>query len=151
MIKKQSCFRRVSGVTLLEIMLVLAIAAFVIVMSIRYYYSTAASQQTNSLLSQFQAIVSASGALAGETGDYTKVTTVGVKSFMPDQNLNSPWGSAITVTGSASSYEVVVPSTPGNVCVLLNSQLSADTHYNVSTSCPSSGTVDFKFTYSPGA
>ncbi len=40
----------VLGVTLLEIMLVLAIAAMVVVMSIRYYQAARASQQANDVL-----------------------------------------------------------------------------------------------------
>jgi len=42
--------RRMSGVTLLEIMLVLAVAAMVIVMSIRYYRNATNSQNSNVII-----------------------------------------------------------------------------------------------------
>ena len=48
--------RKSSGATLLEVMLVLAVAAMVIVMSIRYYKNAQNSQNVNAILAQIQAI-----------------------------------------------------------------------------------------------
>jgi type II secretory pathway component PulJ len=48
--KKQA--RSILGVTLLEIMLVLAVAAMIIIMSVRYYESANSSQQANATLQQ---------------------------------------------------------------------------------------------------
>ena len=59
------------GVTLLEIMLVLAIAAMIIVMSVRYYQSASASQQVNAVLQQIQGITAAADGLAQATGSYS--------------------------------------------------------------------------------
>lgn len=63
---------RSAGVTLLEIMLVLAIAAMIIVMSVRYYQSASSSQQATAAFAQVQAITAAADTLAQMSGDYTK-------------------------------------------------------------------------------
>ena len=60
------------GVTLLEIMLVLAIAAIIIVMSVRYYQSTTNAQQAHAFIAQMQAIQAALDQTAEATHTYTR-------------------------------------------------------------------------------
>lgn len=141
--------QRMLGVTLLEIMLVLAIAAMVIVMSVRYYQSASVSQQTNATLEQIQAITAAVDSLAQGTGDYTKVASADLINLVaPGQtSILSPWGSAITFTpGSASTYTVAIAGMSAGVCSGLKARLAANNHYTVSATCSGSN-INFQYTY----
>src|SRR5260221_6708582 len=92
------------GVTLLEIMLVLAVAAMIIVMSVRYYQSATASQSTNNMLEEMQAITAAADGLAQGTGTYSAATGSNVRPLMQNNSLATPWGTTITITGATTSY-----------------------------------------------
>jgi len=138
------------GVTLLEIMLVLAIAAMIIVMSVRYYQSANTSQQANNVLSQIQSISAAADSLAQATGSYSGggVATATIAPLLPANGLTTPWGSAITMgTATANTYTVTFPNMPAGVCGIVSSQLKANAHFSVSTTCPTSGTTSFSYTY----
>lgn len=122
---------RILGVTLLEIMLVLAVASLVIVLSIRYYQST----QTALAIQQIQRIATAIIAFADSyglsSGTYTGLDTKAICSSLPvdsqancaaaTNNLNSNWGPfTFTFDGSAgTSYTatLVIPTAaPASVC-----------------------------------
>lgn len=142
--------RSVLGVTLLEIMLVLAVAAMIIVMSVRYYQSATASQQANSVLEQIQAITAAADGLAQGSGSYSSVATATVQPLMPNASMNTPWGSSITVTaGSATGYMVTIPNTPGSVCGQLQSRLAGNSKYTtvLPATCPTTGTTSVSYVY----
>ncbi len=140
------------GVTLLEVMLVLAIAAMIIVMSIRYYQSTTAAQQSNTVLAQVQAIVSAAEQLSQATGSFAStggnVSTTTIEPLLPKNGLVLPWGSAITVTNaSASSFDITLAGLSANVCPLVKSKLTASAHFSVSEECSTTGTTSLTITY----
>lgn len=137
------------GVTLLEIMLVLAIAAMIIVMSVRYYQSASSSQQANNVLSQIQSITAAADSLAQATGSYSggNVNTASIKPLLPANGLVTPWGSAIGVTGATNNqYTVSFPSTPIGVCNIVKSQLGANAHFAVTATCASVGSFVYTYT-----
>lgn len=122
--------RNYLGVTLLEIMLVLAIAAMIIVMSIRYYASATSSQQANAILEQIQGITAAADSLAQGTGTYSSLSTSTVASIMPAKNgMTQPWGGSITITAGTSSFTMTLTEVPIAVCPVLVSRLKANTKY----------------------
>jgi len=138
------------GVTLLEVMLVLAIAAMIIVMSVRYYQSANSSQQANAVISQVSAIVGQANNLAQSSGSFSAVTSATLKPLLPGSGFNTPWGTTITIAGAASSMTITVPGTPAGVCPLLTSKLEADNHYKTDpspTSCPTDAAGDVTVTY----
>src|SRR5690242_20649868 len=94
------------GVTLLEIMLVLAIAAMVIVLSIRYYASATATSQANALVGTFQAIIAAGNNMSMGSGTYTSVTDDALKAIFPGTQYQSPWGGTITTASKTTSFTV---------------------------------------------
>lgn len=146
--------RKVLGVTLLEIMLVLAIAAMIIVMSVRYYQSATSSQQANSLLQQIQAITAAADGLAQSTGSYSAagVNTTTVQALVPQNSMTTPWGTDITIpSATATTYTVNIASVPSGVCPLVLSKLQANNHYSTSTTCSSSSatTINYVYTANP--
>jgi type II secretory pathway pseudopilin PulG len=134
--------KSVLGVTLLEVMLVLAIAAMIIVMSVRYYQSANASQQTNSILAQITAIVSAADSLSQSTGSYAGVTTTTITSVVPANSMTTPWGTDITISAQAtSSFTVQIPTVPTNVCPLMVARLQANAHFTNITACGNAPTT----------
>jgi type II secretory pathway pseudopilin PulG len=112
------------GVTLLEVMLVLAIAAMIIVLSIRYYQSAQTSQQVNAAMNQVQAIIAAADGIALGTGSYTGVTLATVAGAITPgaTTMNSPNGAAITMTtGTATTYTVTMNL--GTACEAVKARL----------------------------
>jgi type II secretory pathway pseudopilin PulG len=124
------------GVTLLEIMLVLAIAAMVIVMSVRYYQSASSAQQANAVLEQIQAIVAAADSLAQATGSYANVVGNNeVKPLLPGGSMTTPWGDPITIGDvTSNSYSLDIGNVPSGVCPLLISKLKTNNHFSSSAS-----------------
>lgn len=136
------------GVTLLEIMLVLAIAAMIIVMSIRYYQSAHANQQANALFQQLTAITSAADSLSLAQGNYSNVKQSNIQSYLGSVGgLVSPWDSTISVSGSGQQFTVNVPSTPAAVCGILIQTLGINQNITNLTSSCSSPTGSLTYTY----
>jgi type II secretory pathway pseudopilin PulG len=132
--------KSISGVTLLEIMLVLAIAAMVIVMSVRYYQSAGSAAQANTVLAQLQAISAAAENLAQATGDYTAagVNNTTVAPLLPANGLATPWGTTITVVATGSNtWTATVPSTPASQCGLIRAKITANSRFTA----PACGTT----------
>lgn len=142
---------RMLGVTLLEIMLVLAIAAMVIVMSVRYYQSASTAQQTNATLSQIQAITAAADSLAQGTGTYSAATSANIAALMPANGMVPAWGSgAITISPSTAgnTYDVKITQVPNGVCIGVKARLSANGHFSkVTCTSTSTKTGDLSYTY----
>ena len=129
------------GVTLLEIMLVLAIAAMIIVMSVRYYQSAQASSQANGFIAQVQTITSTVENLAQGTGVYSGISQAQISSVMPLNGLITPWSGTITFTAASNGYSLAVsPAPPAGVCALITAKLTSSIQYVVGSGC---GSVTF--------
>lgn len=117
--------RLIRGVTLLEIMLVLAIAAMIVVMSIRYYQSASTTQQANAAVGQIQSVMAAVDNL-GMNGGYnnTYVTDANVSGIVGANNMKTPTGGTITLGGSptATTYSLTVPLN-AQICQLVLSKM----------------------------
>lgn len=136
------------GVTLLEIMLVLAIAAMIIVMSVRYYQSANASQQATQVLNTITAILASADALSQGTGTYSGVTSATITPLLSNVGgLKTPWGSTMTITGATNTFSVQIPNTPSAVCGLIAGRLQGDPHYTTVSPCPATGTSSLGYTY----
>lgn len=121
------------GVTLLEIMLVLAVAAMIIVMSVRYYQSASTSQQANAYLSQVQAIAAAMNSMSQSTGSFSGISASSIKSILPPNGLVPPWGGAeVQVSGSATGFTITA-TMPAGVCALVLRQLTSSANYTGSS------------------
>lgn len=125
------------GVTLLEILLILAIAALIIIMSVRYYQSASTTQQANSAFSQIQGITAAANTLAGlNNGSFEKVSTNTVKEHMPQKSLDSPWGTDITIEADGKTgYKVDFGATPPDVCTLIKPRIETDKEHYTYEDC----------------
>jgi Tfp pilus assembly protein FimT len=144
--------RSMQGVTLLEIMLVLAVAAMIIVMSVRYYQSATSSQQVNSTLEQIQAISAAADGIAQGTNSYSTVTTSGVMPMMPNQSMATTWGTNITVAGtSATNYTVTIPGVPYAVCSQVVPKIQANNKFSTTSTCATGNANTITYTYNSQA
>jgi type II secretory pathway pseudopilin PulG len=142
-------FASVFGVTLLEIMLVLAVAAMIIVMSVRYYQSANAAQQATSVFQQLQAIAASADSLSQGSGSYSTVSSATIGPLISNVGgLNTPWASTITISSpTKTGYNITVADTPANVCGLLQGRLQGDTHISITTPCSGTGTTSLSYTY----
>jgi len=126
--------KSVLGVTLLEIMLVLAIAAMIIVMSVRYYQSASINQQANAFIAQLNAIQAAADSLAQGTGSYSAagVNSTAILAITGGgaSGLNTPWGGKISVSAAAATMTYTVTLTPTAVCNLVKTRLNTNSHWS---------------------
>jgi type II secretory pathway pseudopilin PulG len=142
--------KNVMGVTLLEVMLVLAIAAMIIVMSVRYYQSASSSQQANAILQQIQGVVAGANSLAQAKGSYSgaNINNSTLLPLLPGGALTTPWGDPITVAGAtATSFTIDIGSVPSGVCPLLTSKLSVDNHFSTTAACNATASTAVTYTY----
>lgn len=129
-------FRALLGVTLLEIMLVLAIAAMVIVMSIRYYQSASNNQKVANALNIITAIVAAGESVLTAQGSLTNASSQ-IAAYLPNSTLpDSPWGGAISISGAGtSSYTINFP-VGSTSCASLKALATQNAKMTSSTACP---------------
>ena len=137
----------VQGATLLEIMLVLAIAAMIIVMSIRFYQSASNAQSANSILQQFQAITAAADNLGQASGGYLAagVDAASIKALIGSKNLNSPFGAVTIGTATATTFPITFPSVPVAVCTIVTKQIQNNPKAVSANTC--SGVANLIITY----
>lgn len=135
-------YKSMIGVTLLEIMLVLAIAALVIVMSIRFYQSASASNKVNAAVNQIQGIMAAVENYANANGGSYTFTNATLAPYLPgggsSGTLTNPWGVPVTVSGTAGSatYTIVYASAVGvNECTALTGVLRSNTKLSLGADC----------------
>lgn len=130
--------RSMLGVTLLEIMLVLAIAAMIIVMSIRYYQSATSSQQSNTVLQQIQGVTAAMDQLAVGSGTYANITQSMLQSAVGGvANLTTPLGTTISMSApSSTGYTITIPLN-ATICPMVATKVAANLKMSVTnaTSC----------------
>lgn len=135
--------RGMRGVTLLEIMLVLAIASMIIVMSVRYYQSASSSQQANTFIEQVQAIAAAADSLSQSTGSFSGVTQSNIAALLPGgtaHGLTTPWGTSLTFSVSTAGYNIGGISMPTAICPIVQPKIQLNNHFAVGSGC---GTITY--------
>ncbi len=143
--------RSTTGVTLLEILLVLTISAAILVASVRYYESATVSLDANSALEQVQVITATVDHFVAGTYSYEGINTNVLASLLPNNSLLTPWGTSISIDSSDSfSYSVTFPKAPAKVCPLITSKLETNKRYHVTSLCHQMA-ADFKYTYTANA
>ncbi len=126
------------GVTLLEIMLVLAIAAMIIVMSVRYYQSASTSQQANAFIAQLNAMQAAADSLSQGVGTYASIGSGSIAALVGGgaAAMVTPWNGAITVSGGSTTMQYTVAGTyPAGICALVTARFKSTTKWSVASGC----------------
>ncbi len=114
-------FKSALGVTLLEIMLVLAIAAMVVVMSIRYYQSASINQKVAATMNNVTGIIAAAESIFTTTGSVSTISSTAVAAYLPGNTMPlTGWSTAITISGtSANQYKITIKTIPKAACMQL--------------------------------
>lgn len=133
--------KSVLGVTLLEIMLVLAVAAMVIVMSIRYYRNATNAQRANTVLEQMQAIMAAAENLSQGASGFAAATTNNVKAIVGSANMTLPWNTSASVSvngANATYYSIVFAGLDPAICTGVAVQLTQNPRVSNGATCGAS-------------
>ncbi len=131
-------FKSTLGVTLLEIMLVLAIAAMVVVMSIRYYQTASLNQKVSSTMNNIVGIVAAGESYYSATNTMAGLTSANLVPYLPGGTMPfSAWGGSAIKVGNptTSSYDITVPNVPGLGCTQLQNMIKTNPKLTSSTTC----------------
>lgn len=131
---KSSYKTKMLGVTLLEIMLVLAIIGVVIAMSIRYFQSASSGQRIASGLNAVQGVVGAVENYRMGGGQMSSIDSA--KAYMPGGEWPaSPWTGKIVTVAGTSNYSITM-DVASTACVDFKAKLEAN---GFTTSACSSG------------
>lgn len=123
------------GITLIETLLVLGIAALIIVMSVRYYQSTVYSEQAVAFTTMAQAIAAAQNSLSQGTGTYTSSNS-SLSSILPAGGMEQPWGGQVKVVKvKPGTFTIQTTGMDRGVCAIVIKQLMA---YNIGGSANAS-------------
>jgi hypothetical protein len=95
-------------------MLVLAIAAMVVVMSIRYYQSATTNQKVATTLNNITAIIAAGENYFSSQGTFVGIVDANITPYMPGNAMPiSGWGGPMVVNGGTpTSYTINIPNIP---------------------------------------
>jgi type II secretory pathway pseudopilin PulG len=139
---------KMAGITLLEVMLVLGVAALIIVLSIIYYNSAIANNEANSALEMGQAVISSADTFAAGPGGLAAATQANIQATLPNNSLNLPWNKQMTITNiTSSSITINYASVPVAVCSALQARLSASNSKVLCGTCPAGiGTLSCVYT-----
>lgn len=126
-----------SGVTLIEITLVLSIIGLILVSSIKFYKTASARSQVLAILEDLQVIAGIADSYAVMSG-YANFST----SSLPDHLQNSQWGHVTISDTTISGYSVTFESVPQSVCGSISPMLT-HTKFTTNNDCSSSGAMTF--------
>lgn len=112
------------GLTLIEVLLALGIAAVVIVGAVAFYNNASNTTKMNEAKAQIQTIGGGIKTLYASQSSYSSVSTnVVVNAGIAPQNaidgnqLINPWGGATIVSGAARTFEIRMEEVPNDACV----------------------------------
>jgi len=142
------------GASLVETMLVLAVAVMILMLSIRFYQSTVYANQSNYLNSQIQAVSATMESFTQGVGSYASISTSSAAAYI-NQIVKLPWASASFTIGtvSSTSYTVTISSVPAIVCNNTILKLMGAAHFGATPTCgsgASAGSTATTLTYSYG-
>ncbi|TAK78693.1 MAG: hypothetical protein EPO11_01040 [Gammaproteobacteria bacterium] len=125
------------GVSLLETMLVLAIATLVIVSTARYYQSAIQNTQATQFTKQMYGFTAAVETLTQGKGNYASLTLAQITAILPANAMSLPWGGAPAIGTNTTGYAVTLsaPYPAVGTCNLITQRLTTDKHYTVTGTC----------------
>lgn len=134
---------RQAGMTLIEIIVVLAIGALIIGGALSLYSNASSSQSSNQMNSDLTAIRASVKSLFTAQGGYGTVSLnsvlinaqkVPTTMTISGATINHPLNGTVTVTGATTNFTVTVTAIPTDVCVSLLSAASGYTSIKVGAS-----------------
>lgn len=143
-------FKTMLGVTLLEIMLVLAIAGIIIAMSVRYYQQAATNQKVTAGVSAVTAVVAAAEQWKLKGAKLTTLSSTAnppsLENYFPEGTAPlSPWTNvALSYSGAGGAdrtYQVVIQTTDQGGCKILAEQIASQPGYTATCGTDNNVTV----------
>jgi len=120
-------YHSMAGITLLELMLVLAIAGVVIAMSIKYYQQAATNQRIAAGMGVVSSVVAAVESYRLTNAPIVGMVNDSVKPFFPKQEIPiSPWDNkVVTIKGGTSGnlYTIDISTTDAGACKVFAEQI----------------------------
>ena len=138
---------KAKGLSLSEVMLVLALGAVIMIVAAHYYSQVRESEKITTLLGQINSIIDAAGkCVAGNAGNASStqnnittcltLTTLISEDFLSTYYTTSPWG---TITGvpanNNTAIQITANNVPNNACLAMESRLNAEGNQEVFVSC----------------
>ncbi len=140
---------RIRGISLLEVLLVLSIAASIMVLTTRYFALSRLNLKTAQSISQMQKITSAAyqwletqKQLNFNTPSPINITDLTALALINSNDMIDPWGGSITIAPDSADKHYVtiyIPGAPMVACVNLQKRLSNIAHDQITDCTSSSG------------
>lgn len=131
--------RKITGITLLEVVLVLAIIGLILTLTVRYFNVASTSEQVNQAMTEIQTITKASyqwlqvqrqaDFASGNPIDINKLQQAGL---IDATQITDPWGGAITVepgTSDSNLVHISLPNVSEKICKNLKTRMSGVTNH----------------------
>ena len=129
MSKEASAMKTYKGVTLIEILLGLAIIAFIIIGAITFYNSANNNSRLNAARAQVQGIISGVESLYQTRSDYAGLNTqLAIDADLVPANLvaggaiENPWSGEYQLVGNGGTYDLTITNLPEGGCAGLATQ-----------------------------
>jgi len=123
--------KKFTGATLLEILLVLAVIATVIILSVRYYQGAQASLEEQRLFAKIDAIKSAIDFSVAREKSYANVNINRIAHLLPADAFSNEFGGAVTFTSvTKASYSIQHTKIPTALCARIKPVLEESSHYS---------------------
>ncbi|MAZ39343.1 MAG: hypothetical protein CMF49_04420 [Legionellales bacterium] len=143
-----------TGFSLLEVLLVLALAAVVSIVAVRYYSEVRQTQKITTFTSQLTGISSAvekcfAGSQNGGTSDCTSFTNLKNAGYLSDFYATSPWSTAIKIKIINQNQVAITSQIDHSACSKVVSRLnSVDSSNTASIQCghPTSNNITYIYT-----
>ena len=107
------------GITLLEILLVLAVMGVIAVLSVRYYRSVTNAQLARALTIHLQKVADVADKLAADTHSYKDITFGDFKELVGEQAFKLPWGGSMTFVKAEEKQLQFTFNVPHGICELV--------------------------------
>lgn len=128
--------KNLQGITLIEVMLVLVIAALLVVMSVRYFESAENSSQANTFAMKMQQYITNAENARTSTGVYP--TSAIMESMLPGgaNAWNMPWGGAGVYAENFGGFTITLtPVPPPAACALITAKFASNPKTTVTATC----------------
>ncbi len=156
-IEEATQLKNLRGIGLLELLLVLSVLGVIVLMSVQYFSSANAQQNTTTLVNSYNTIRTATQNYISDhpAAAFPSMTTLVQQGYLPssyaiqgDKGLTpapNQWGGSVAIAGSSSgTFSITETNIPATVCTMAKGQLqrTVNTTLGESVSVSSTGTSD---------
>lgn len=151
---------RKKGVSLLEVLMIIAVTAVVMVMAVDYFDNVRATNKVNETVLQIRNLYHASLSYHNSQKYQSLTSNVNIAQDLLDGNyvtpsdLNSPWASrggnlinnTVLINSQANTVTIATPPLPQKACAALSERMLASFAKPTLSSCTNAATTGFSIT-----